>query len=99
MTTTIGHMYTVRLSPLRAAIDPASLDTKKATSYIELTGPNSKVFKISGHPRRKEGINIDVAVIDECHELKDTPQFKPIEQSTERKGEPKIIFITTGRLW
>lgn len=80
---------------MRRLIDPASLDTKKATSYIECTGTDSKVFKISDTTRRKEGYNIDVAVIDECHELKDNTSVKPIEQSQSAKENPKIIFITT----
>ena len=80
---------------MRRLIDPASLDTKKATSYIECTSTDSKVFKISDTTRRKEGYNIDVAVIDECHELKDNSSVKPIEQSQSAKENPKIIFITT----
>lgn len=80
---------------MRQMIDPASLDTKKATSYIECTSSGSKVFKISDSSRRKEGYNIDLAIIDECHELKDNSTVKPIEQSQSVKENPKILFITT----
>ena len=80
---------------MRRLIDPGSVDTKKATSYIECTATDSKVFKISDTTRRKEGYNIDLAVIDECHELKDNTSVKPIEQSQSAKENPKIIFITT----
>ena len=80
---------------MRRIIDPGSIDTKKATSYIECMATSSKVFKISDTTRRKEGYNIDVAVIDEIHELKDNTSVKPIEQSQSAKENPKIIFITT----
>lgn len=80
---------------MRRMIDPASLDTKKATSYIECMETSSKVFKISDTTRKKEGYNIDVAVVDEIHELKDNTSVKPIEQSQSAKENPKIIFITT----
>lgn len=43
----------------------------------------------------KEGRNIDFAIIDESHEMKDDSLVKPIEQSASTKDEYLILEITT----
>ncbi|MDE7120929.1 MAG: terminase large subunit, partial [Oscillospiraceae bacterium] len=45
--------------------------------------------------RNKEGRNIDFAVVDEVHEMKDNVILKSIEQSQSLKDNPKLIIITT----
>lgn len=55
----------------------------------------STIKKLSDRTRNKEGRNIDLAIIDETHEMKDNTIAKSIEQSQSTKDEPLIINITT----
>ena len=56
---------------------------------------NTKIFKLSDRTRNKEGRNIDWAILDEAHEMKDNTIAKSIEQSQSVKENPKLIIITT----
>ena len=56
---------------------------------------NTKVFKLSDRTRNKEGRNIDIAFLDESHEMKDNIIGKSIEQSQSLKDNPLFIDITT----
>ena len=56
---------------------------------------NSKIFKLSERTRNKEGRNIDFAIVDEVHEMKENVIVKSIEQSQSLKDNPKLILITT----
>ena len=83
------------INTMRLMIDPKSKDTWKNQQNIRCLVNGSKVFKLSDRTRNKEGRNIDIAVVDECHEMKDNAIVKAIEQSQSLKPNPKLILITT----
>ena len=83
------------INTMRLMIDPKQKDTWKNQQHIRCNFNGSKVFKLSERTRNKEGRNIDFAVIDEVHEMKDNAIVKPIEQSQSLKPNPKLIMITT----
>lgn len=55
----------------------------------------AKIKKLSAKTGAKEGKNIDFAVVDEVHEMKDDSLVRPIKQSMSTKDEPLYIEITT----
>lgn len=55
----------------------------------------AKIRKLSANTGAKEGINIDKAIVDEVHEMKDNTLVAPIEQSMSTKDEPMLDEITT----
>lgn len=83
------------IDTMRAMIDPDDLDTKRNQRFILNKNTNTKIFKLSDKTRNKEGRNIDWAVVDEVHEMKDNVIVKSIEQSQSLKDNPKLILITT----
>ena len=83
------------IDTMRQLIDPDDLDTKRNQRFILNKITNSKVFKLSDRTRNKEGRNIDWAVVDETHEMKDNVIGKSVEQSQSLKDNPKFINITT----
>ena len=83
------------IDTMRLMIDPHQKDTWKNQQWIKCKINGSKVFKLSDRTRNKEGRNIDFAVIDEVHEMKDNVIIKSIEQSQSLKPNPKLILITT----
>lgn len=83
------------IDTMRSLIDPNNLDTKRNQRFILNKVTNSKIFKLSDRTRNKEGRNIDFAIIDETHEMKDNVIAKSIEQSQSLKFNPKFINITT----
>lgn len=83
------------IDTMRLMIDPEQIDTRKNQRFIKILVTNSKIFKLSDRTRNKEGRNIDFAVIDEVHEMKDNVILKSIEQSQSLKDNPKLIIITT----
>lgn len=83
------------IDTMRLMIDPKQKDTWKNQQWIKCLINGSKVFKLSDRTRNKEGRNIDFAVIDEIHEMKDNVIIKSIEQSQSLKPNPKLIMITT----
>lgn len=80
---------------MRMLYDPDDLDTKRNQRFILNKSTNTKIFKISDRTRNKEGRNIDFAILDEVHEMKDNTIAKSIEQSQSLKDNPKFIEITT----
>lgn len=80
---------------MRQLIDPQDLDSKRNQKYILNKNSNTKIFKLSDRTRNKEGRNIDFAIVDETHEMKDNIIAKSIEQSQSLKDNPKFINITT----
>ena len=80
---------------MRQMIDPNDLDTKRNQRFILNKNTNAKIFKLSDRTRNKEGRNIDFAIVDEVHEMKDNVIVKSIEQSQSLKDNPKLILITT----
>ena len=83
------------IDTMRSMIDPDNRDTKKTIRNISIFVTNSKIFKISDKTKNKEGRNIDFAIIDEVHEMKNNVIIKSIEQSQSLKDNPKSIIITT----
>lgn len=55
----------------------------------------AKIKKLSAKTGAKEGKNIDFAIVDEVHEMKDDSLIRPIKQSMSTKDEPLYIEITT----
>ena len=80
---------------MRQLYDPDDLDTKRNQRHIVNKGTNTKIFKLTDRTRNKEGRNIDWAILDEAHEMKDNIIAKSIEQSQSIKDNPKFIIITT----
>ena len=83
------------IDTMRMLIDPDDLDTKRNQRYILNKANNTKVFKLSDRTRNKEGRNIDIAFLDESHEMKDNVIAKSVEQSQSLKDEPLFINLTT----
>ena len=83
------------IDTMRMLIDPEDLDTKRNQRYILNKVNNTKIFKLSDRTRNKEGRNIDVAFLDESHEMIDNVIAKSVEQSQSLKDEPLFINLTT----
>lgn len=83
------------IDTMRRLVDPRDQDTRRNQRFILNKVNNSKVFKLSDRTQNKEGRNIDVAILDEAHEMKDNTIAKSIEQSQSLKDNPKFIIITT----
>lgn len=83
------------IDTMRMLIDPDQLDTKRNQRFIINKSNGSKIFKMSDRTRNKEGRNIDFAIVDETHEMKENIIGKSIEQSQSLKDNPKFINITT----
>ena len=83
------------IDTMRQLFDPNDLDTKRNQRFILNKITNTKIFKLSDRTRNKEGRNIDWAILDEAHEMKDNTIAKSIEQSQSVKENPKLIIITT----
>lgn len=83
------------IDTMRKLIDPDDLDSKRNQRYILNKSTNTKIFKLSDRTKNKEGRNIDFAIVDETHEMKDNVIGKSIEQSQSLKDNPKFINITT----
>lgn len=83
------------MDTMRQLIDPRDLDSKRNQKCITNKATNTKIFKLSDRTKNKEGRNIDFAVVDETHEMKDNVIGKSIEQSQSLKDNPKFINIST----
>lgn len=83
------------IDTMRQLIDPKDMDSKRNQRFILNKVNNTKIFKLSDRTRNKEGRNIDFAILDEMHEMKDNVIGKSIEQSQSLKNNPKFIGITT----
>lgn len=90
-----ASILTEAVDTMRLMIDPEQVDTWRNQRGMKCLINNNKVFKLSDKTRNKEGRNIDVAVIDEVHEMKENVIVKSIEQSQSLKVNPKLILITT----
>lgn len=83
------------IDTMRLLIDPNDLDSKRNQRFILNKNTNTKIFKLSDRTRNKEGRNIDVAFLDESHEMKNNVIAKSIQQSQSLKDEPLFINLTT----
>jgi phage terminase large subunit-like protein len=55
----------------------------------------AQIKKLSARTGGKEGRNLDVAIADEVHEMKDNSLIMPLKQSMSTKDEALFIEITT----
>ena len=83
------------IANMRETFDPKSKRTHKNLQGIFNRKNKSNVKKMSQKTHNKEGKNIDFAILDESHEMKDNSIAKPIEQSQSTKDEPIFINIST----
>lgn len=83
------------MNTMREMFDPKSELTHKNLQFIKNKLNGSKIFKLSDRTKNKEGRNIDFAIVDEVHEMKDNIIVKSIETSQSTKDEPLLILITT----
>lgn len=83
------------IDTMRKMYDIKDKYSKRNIRFILNKLTNTKIFKISDRTRNKEGRNIDWAILDEAHEMKDGSIAKAIEQSQSLKDNPKFIVITT----
>lgn len=83
------------INTMREQFDQKNKRTHKNLSFIKNKKTGTKVFKLSDKTRNKEGRNIDFAIIDEVHEMKDKTIINSIDQSQSIKHNPKRIIITT----
>lgn len=83
------------IDTMRLLIDPEQLDSKRNQRFILNKANNTKILKLSDRTKNKEGRNIDVAFLDESHEMKNNIIAKSIEQSQSLKNEPLFINLTT----
>lgn len=83
------------IDTMRLLIDEYEQLTHRNQRFITNKINNSKIFKLSDRTRNKEGRNIDFAIVDETHEMKNNVIGKSIEQSQSLKDNPKFINITT----
>lgn len=80
---------------MRMLLDPNNQDTWRNRKGLKCLYNNNQITKMSERTKGKEGKNIDVAVVDEVHEMSDDSLVKPIEQSMSIKDNKKLILITT----
>lgn len=83
------------INTMREMFDPKDELTHKNISKMKNRINGSSIFKLSDRTRNKEGRNIDWAILDESHEMKDNVIAKSILQSQSLKINPKFINITT----
>ena len=83
------------IDTMRLLIDPKEQDSKRNQRFMLNKQTGSKIFKLSDRTKNKEGRNIDFAIVDETHEMKENVIGKSIEQSQSLKDNPKFINITT----
>lgn len=83
------------IDTMRLLIDPDQLDSRRNQRFIYNTVNGTKIFKLSDRTKNKEGRNIDIAFLDESHEMKDNVIAKSVEQSQSLKDEPLFINLTT----
>lgn len=83
------------INAMRQMYDTKDKYTQKKQRFILNKINNTKIFKLSDRTRCKEGYNIDFAILDESHQMKDNVIAKSIEQSQSMKKNPKLINIST----
>lgn len=83
------------INTMRAMFDPKNKRTHKNLSFMLNKKNGSKIFKLTDKTRNKEGRNIDFAIIDEVHEMKDKVIINSVDQSQTIKDNPKRIIIST----
>lgn len=83
------------IANMRAKFDAKGKYTHKNLKGIFHLKNDSTITKLSEKTQNKEGRNIELAILDESHEMKTNVIAKSIEQSQSSKYEPIFINITT----
>lgn len=83
------------INNMREMFDKKSKRTHKNMKGMFNLKNKSTIKKISDKTRNKEGRNIELAILDESHEMVDNVIAKSLEQSQSIKDEPIFINITT----
>lgn len=83
------------INNMREMFDKKSKRTHKNMKGIFNLKNKSTIKKISDKTKNKEGRNIELAILDESHEMVDNVIAKSLEQSQSIKDEPIFINITT----
>lgn len=83
------------IDTMRRMVDPKDKYSKRNQTGIRNKKTDTKITKLSAKTENKEGRNIDFAILDEVHEMKDNVIAKSIEQSQSVKDNPKLVEITT----
>lgn len=89
-----GVLYN-NLDNMRQQLDPKNKITWRNINALSSPHSGNKIFRLSDSARAKEGYNIDIAVIDEAHELLDDNVVQAIEQSQSTKEDSLLLIITT----
>lgn len=80
---------------MRMLVDVNNNDTWRNRKGLKCLYNDNMITTMSDRTRTKEGKNIDFAVVDEVHEMKDDTLINPIAQSMSIKENKKLILITT----
>ncbi len=80
---------------MRLMIDPNNKDTWRNRQGLTWIYNDNKIRILSDRTKNKEGRNIDIAVVDEIHEMLNDSLVNPIIQSMSIKDNKKLIMITT----
>lgn len=83
------------IANMREKFDRKNKRTHKNLKGIFNLKNDSTITKLSEKTQNKEGRNIEMAILDESHEMKSNIIAKSIEQSQSIKEEPIFINITT----
>lgn len=83
------------IASMREKFDRTNKRTHKNLRGIFNLVNDSTIKKLSEKTQNKEGRNIEMAILDESHEMKTNIIAKSIEQSQSIKKEPIFINITT----
>lgn len=89
-----GILYQ-HLDSMRQQLDPKNKITWRNIAALSSPVSGNRVFRLSDSTRAKEGYNVDIAVIDEAHELLDDNVVQAIEQSQSTKEDSLLFIITT----
>ena len=88
-------ILTDEIDAMRVLVDPKNSATWRNQRFIRCLLNNSRIRKISERTRNREGLNLDLVIADELHELKTGDIIKQLEQSQSLKINPKMIQIST----
>lgn len=69
--------------------------SRKNIFYIYSPKNKNKIKKLSAQSRNLDGFNIEVAAIDETHQMSDSKVYDAIKQSQSTKKEPLMFIIST----
>ena len=69
--------------------------SRKNIFYIYSPKNKNKIKKLSAQSRNLDGFNIEVAAIDEVHQMSDSKVYDAIKQSQSTKKEPLMFIIST----